>query len=144
MCYGLFGLISLVHSDYLVVITKRTKVATVLDTPIYTASDFGVYPLERKSTADLLDLPDEAYLLGLVKSHLYSAPFYFSYGDYNVTTRLQEQPDAPTSDKPLWETADDRFFWNRYLQQRLIDATTGPGEDDVRPQLRFLTLSISR
>ncbi|GAA5938941.1 hypothetical protein JCM3775_003173 [Rhodotorula graminis] len=130
VCYGLFGLISLVHSDYLVVITKRTKVATVLDTPVYTASDFGVYPLERKSTAELLELPDEAYLLGLVKSHLYSAPFYFSYGGYNVTTRLQEQPDAPRSDKPLWETADDRFFWNRYLQQRLIDATTGPGEDD--------------
>ncbi|GAA5922901.1 hypothetical protein JCM1841_003776 [Sporobolomyces salmonicolor] len=125
--YGLFGIISLLRSDYLIVITKRTKVAHVLSTPIYSAADFAVFPIERTSSSELLRQPEEAYLLGLVKSHLYSAPFYFSYGGYNVSTKLQAQEPG---EKNLWETADDRFFWNRHLQRRLIDATTGSAEID--------------
>ncbi|BGP34362.1 Phosphoinositide phosphatase sac1 [Rhodotorula toruloides] len=125
--YGLFGVISLLKSDYLIVITKRTKVATVFTSPIYAANDFSVFPLERSSSAELVKHPQEAYLLGLIKSHLYSAPFYFTYGAYNVTSRLQEQEP---SEKPLWETADDRFFWNRHLQRRFIDATTSAGQED--------------
>ncbi|GAA5877836.1 hypothetical protein JCM8547_002693, partial [Rhodosporidiobolus lusitaniae] len=113
--------------DYLIVITKRTRVATVFTTPVYSATDFSVFPVERGSAAELLKQPEEAYLLGLIKSHLYSAPFYYSYGGYNVTARLQLQEP---SEKPLWETADDRFFWNRHLQHRLIDATTNGGPDD--------------
>ncbi|BGP02525.1 Phosphatidylinositol-3-phosphatase SAC1 [Rhodotorula toruloides] len=125
--YGLFGVISLLKSDYLIVITKRTKVATVFTSPIYSANDFSVFPLERSSSAELVKHPQEAYLLGLIKSHLYSAPFYFTYGGYNVTSRLQEQEP---SEKPLWETADDRFFWNRHLQRRFIDAMTSAGQED--------------
>ncbi|CEQ41659.1 SPOSA6832_03410 [Sporobolomyces salmonicolor] len=134
-----------IQPDYLIVITKRTKVAHVLSTPIYSAADFAVFPIERTSSSELLRQPEEAYLLGLVKSHLYSAPFYFSYGGYNVSTKLQAQEPG---EKNLWETADDRFFWNRHLQRRLIDATTGSAEIDFKPATingrRFLFGLISR
>ncbi|KAK4047513.1 Phosphoinositide phosphatase sac1 [Microbotryomycetes sp. JL221] len=104
--HGLFGVITLLRSDYLVVITKRTKVATILSTPVYSATDFSVFPIERSSTSQLLSEPDEAYLLGLLKSHLYSAPFYFTYGGaYDVTTRLQKQQQPGTTNSPLWEKA---------------------------------------
>jgi phosphatidylinositol 4-phosphatase len=87
-------------ADYLVVITKRQKVATVLQTPIFSATDFSVFPIERSTTVALLGQPDEAYLLGLLKAHLYSAPFYFTYGGaYDVTTRLQEQK----GEQGVWE-----------------------------------------
>ncbi|BGP13525.1 hypothetical protein JCM10213_005361 [Rhodosporidiobolus nylandii] len=132
--YGLFGIISLLQSDYLILITKRQKVATLLSTAIYTATDFSLFPLDRDSPTELLSQPKEAYLLGLVKSHLYSAPFYFGYGEgYNVTCRLQAQEEAQKEGeegKSLWETADDRFFWNRHLHRRLIDATTAGGAED--------------
>ncbi|TKA51852.1 hypothetical protein B0A53_05204 [Rhodotorula sp. CCFEE 5036] len=138
--YGLFGIISLLKSDYLIVITKRTKVATVLGSAVYAASDFSVFPIDRSANnADLVKNPEESYLLGLVKSHLYSAPFYFTYGGYNVTTRLQEQQPPPAgadgdnhsvASKPFWQAADDRFFWNRHLQGRLINATTVGGPQD--------------
>ncbi|KWU45084.1 hypothetical protein RHOSPDRAFT_33333 [Rhodotorula sp. JG-1b] len=139
--YGLFGIISLLKSDYLIVITKRTKVATVLGSAVYAASDFSVFPIDRSANnADLVKNPEESYLLGLVKSHLYSAPFYFTYGGYNVTTRLQEQQPPPsaadgdnnhsTASRPFWQTSDDRFFWNRHLQGRLINATTVGGPQD--------------
>ncbi|GAA5975561.1 hypothetical protein JCM11641_003534 [Rhodosporidiobolus odoratus] len=125
--YGLFGIISLLASDYLIVVTKRTKVATVFTTSVYSATDFSVFPIDRGTSAELLKQPQEAYLLGLIKSHLFSAPFYFTYGGYNVTSRLQQQEP---SQKPLWETADDRFFWNRHLHRRLIDATASAGHQD--------------
>ncbi|KDE05665.1 hypothetical protein MVLG_04036 [Microbotryum lychnidis-dioicae p1A1 Lamole] len=131
--YGLFGIITLLRSDYLVVVTKRKKVATVLGAPVYTATDFAVFPIERRSTVELLGQPDEAYLLGLLKSHLFSAPFHFTYGGWNVTTRLQQQQDNGTnsSAKAFWETSDDRFFWNRHLQRRVIDASAN-GNDCSR------------
>lgn len=119
--YGLFGIVSLLRcespqvaehprarltlirpaADYLVVITKRKKVATVLGTAVFAAQDFSVFPIERSTTVALLGQPDESYLLGLLKSHLYSAPFYFTYGGYDVTKRLQEQT---SSDAPFYES----------------------------------------
>lgn len=59
---------------------------------MYSAKDFSVFPIDPSSTViNLLANVDEAYLLGLLKTHLFSAPFYFTYGGYNVTQRLQEQ-----------------------------------------------------
>jgi hypothetical protein len=89
-------------ADYLVVITKRAKVARICSTTVWTATDFSVYPIERSTSKELLQQPDEAYLLGLLKAHLFSAPFYFTYGGYNVTLRLQAQ-DLKSS-KPLYDT----------------------------------------
>lgn len=90
-------------ADYLVVVTARTLVADVLGTPVYAAKDFSVFPLDRSPTVALLAHPDEAYLLGLLKTHLFSAPFYFTYGGYNLTQRLQEQVLRDPA-KPFFET----------------------------------------
>ena len=30
---------------------------------------------------------------------------------------------------PMWQRADDRFFWNKFLAQRLIDSTEKGGVD---------------
>lgn len=100
-------------ADYLIVITKRKQVGNVLSTPIYTATDFAVYPLEKSSNLTLLSQPDEAYLLGLLKSHLFSAPFYFTYGGYNVTTRLQTQSNSTTA--AWWETVSFATSSFKYL-----------------------------
>ena len=89
-------------ADYLVVITKRKLVSTILNTAIYAATDFSVFPVDRATTVELLAHPDEAYLLGLLKAHLFSAPFYFTYGGYNVTNRLQQQ--KLNDERSFWET----------------------------------------
>lgn len=62
-----------------------------------------MFPIDRRSQTQLLAQPDEAYLLGLVKAHLYSAPFYFTYGGYNVCTRLQAQAAPGEKQKPFWQ-----------------------------------------
>jgi len=129
---GVFGIISLLTSDYLIIIKSSRRVAQVLETDIHEATDFGLYPIDPSAGNAASSLShktaEEKYLLGLVKAHLYSAPFYFTYGSYDLTTRLQAQAtgtsDPSEKEKPLWERADDRFFWNRYLQSRLIELTT--------------------
>ncbi len=87
----------------MILITKRSKVAKIFGTTIYSATDFAVFPIDRRSQAQLVAQPDEAYLLGLVKAHLYSAPFYFTYGGYNVCTRLQAQAAPGEKEKPFWQ-----------------------------------------
>ncbi|GAA5898898.1 uncharacterized protein JCM6883_003464 [Sporobolomyces salmoneus] len=136
--FGIFGIISLLKSDYLIVITKRTKITRILQVPVYSANDFALYPISRNSPSStvesLTEQPQETYLLGLIKSHLYSAPFYFTYDQkYNLTMRLQQQQEErgdEEKEKPLWETADDRFFWNKHLHKKLINATTIGTEQD--------------
>lgn len=63
--------------------------------------------------------PDETFLLSLIKGHLYSGPFYFTYGGFDLTSRMQAQD--PADKRPFFERTDDRFFWNKHLQTRFID-----------------------
>ena len=78
-----------------------------MGTDIYLALDFKVYPMDPSLSSSAisksagLHRPTETFLLSLVKGHLYSGPFYFSYGDYDVTSRLQIQ--AGNDQRPLYE-----------------------------------------
>ena len=50
---------------------------------------------------------------------------YFSYS-IDITNSFQRQAEADLS-QPLWKRADDRFFWNRFVQTDLIDFRLGGG-----------------
>ncbi|EJD55532.1 inositol/phosphatidylinositol phosphatase [Auricularia subglabra TFB-10046 SS5] len=128
--YGILGLISLSTSDYLIIITGRELKTRFMGHDIYQATDFKVLPLDTHA----YEHPAEGHLLALVQTHLSSGLFWFSY-TFDITRRLQAhwvsaQDDA---DKALWETADDRFFWNKFLQSRLIDITTSNRDQDLSP-----------
>ena len=129
--YGILGLIRLHTTEFLIVITSRKKVAQILASDIYMATDFRVFPVNKEAKPSLLKHPVEKTLLGLLKSHLYSAPFYFSYS-YDLTSSMQRQASlGADASKPLWQRADDRFFWNRYLQTRLIEHTSDNPTQDL-------------
>ncbi|EPQ32453.1 uncharacterized protein PFL1_00649 [Pseudozyma flocculosa PF-1] len=128
--HGILGLIKLHTTEFLIVITSRKKVAEVLGADIFMATDFRVLPVNREANPSLLRHPVEKTLLGLLKSHLYSAPFYFSYR-YDLTSSLQRQNVVADASQPLWKRADDRFFWNRYLQTRLIEHTSANPSQDL-------------
>ena len=76
-------------------------------------------PLRERTLHD----PDEDTYLDLLKTFLRSGPMYFSYS-FDLTNSLQRQAHADTS-MPLWKRADDRFFWNKFIQSDLIDFATG-------------------
>jgi hypothetical protein len=62
---------------------------------------------------------DEDTYLALLKVLIKSGPMYFSYS-FDLTNTFQRQSQLDPS-VPLWKRADDRFFWNRFVQSDLID-----------------------
>jgi hypothetical protein len=69
----------------------------------------------------LHDQDEDAYL-ALLKTFIKSGPMYFSYS-FDLTNTLQRQSQLDSS-VPLWKRADDRFFWNKFIQSDLIDFRT--------------------
>ena len=62
---------------------------------------------------------DEDTYLALLKALIKSGPMHFSYS-FDLTNTFQRQSQLDPS-VPLWKRADDRFFWNRFVQSDLID-----------------------
>jgi hypothetical protein len=65
---------------------------------------------------------DEDTYLALLKTFIKASPLYFSYS-FDITNSFQRQAQLDVS-QPLWQRADDRFFWNRFIQSDLIDFRT--------------------
>lgn len=76
-------------------------------------------PLRERALHD----PDEDTYLNLLKTLLKTGPMYFSYS-FDVTNSFQRQAQSDPS-QPLWKRADDRFFWNKFIQSDLIDLASG-------------------
>lgn len=75
-------------------------------------------PLRERPLHDV----DEDTYLSLLKGFIKSGPMYFSYA-FDLTNAFQRQAQIDPS-QPLWKRADDRFFWNRFVQSDLIDFRT--------------------
>jgi hypothetical protein len=73
----------------------------------------------------LRDTDEDAYL-ALVKDQLRRGPLYFSYS-LDITNSFQRQSQTPAN-IPMWKGADDRFFWNRFIQSDLIDFSAGAND----------------
>ncbi|KAI0728565.1 SacI homology domain-containing protein [Fomitopsis betulina] len=134
--YGIYGLVSLALSEYIIVITGRELRGRLMAQNIYRATDYEILPLNPDISVSSPPHPVEGHLLALVKSHLSSGNFLFSYA-WDLTRRLQAQWASlkEDGDKPLWEVADDRFFWNKFLQSRLIDVTVGNPDQNLSPYI---------
>ena len=74
--------------------------------------------------------PDEDTYLSYIKTLLATGPLYFSYS-IDVTNSFQRQAASDIS-QPLWKRADDRFFWNRFVQAELIEFGTGRSGSGLR------------
>ncbi|KAI9444996.1 SacI homology domain-containing protein [Lactarius indigo] len=120
--YGIYGLISLSQSEYLIVITSRELRGHLLGHPIYRAVDFDILPVRPGLSVAKPSHPVETHLLALVRSHLNSGLFLYSYA-FDITRRLQAQYVAREGDerKPMWETS------------RFMDISISDPKNDVSP-----------
>jgi len=84
-----------------------------------TATEF--LPLREKP---LHDIDEDRYIV-LLKDFIKQSPMYFSY-TFDLTNSFQRQAEADPS-QPQWQRADDRFFWNRFIQSDLVNLRTGRG-----------------
>ncbi|KAF2198797.1 phosphoinositide phosphatase-like protein [Delitschia confertaspora ATCC 74209] len=116
---GILGIIKLRLDKYIVVITKAQPMGRIKGHMIYKVITTEFLPLRERPLHD----PDEDTYLALLKGLLKTSPLYFSYS-FDITNSFQRQAHADLT-TPLWKRADDRFFWNRFIQTDLIDFRAG-------------------
>ncbi|RIA87421.1 SacI homology domain-containing protein [Glomus cerebriforme] len=127
--YGVFGIINLLAGGYLIVITGRERIGRLGKHDIFQANQFRILPFAKNNNfLSEVQAQDEQRYLSLIESLLKSGSYYFSY-TYDLTHTLQRQTQLTT--KPLWQRADDRFFWNRYLHSKLIEITISNPDQDL-------------
>ncbi|KAF2877227.1 synaptojanin-1 [Massariosphaeria phaeospora] len=116
---GILGIIKLRLDKYAIVITKAQPMGRIKGHMIYKVAATEFLPLRERPLHD----PDEDHYLTLLKTLLKTAPLYFSYS-FDITNTFQRQAHVDPA-TPLWKRADDRFFWNRFVQSDLIDFRGG-------------------
>ncbi|KAK5943750.1 Phosphoinositide phosphatase sac1 [Knufia obscura] len=118
---GILGIIKLKLDKYVIVITKAEPMGRLWGHMVYRVVATEFLPLRERPVHD----PDEDTYLTYLKSLLANGPMYFSYS-IDLTNSFQRQAEADLQ-KPIWMRADDRFFWNRFVQTDLIDFRLGGG-----------------
>ncbi|KAJ2065596.1 Phosphoinositide phosphatase sac1 [Coemansia sp. S146] len=121
--HGIMGIISLLRGPYLVLITGREVVGSIGSSTVYRASEIRVVKAAVESRVlSGVDAFDEATYLRLLDSALAVNSFYFSY-DMDLTSSLERQQQkrqGAGSSLALYKTANDEFFYNKYLAEPLI------------------------
>lgn len=114
------GILVLTSLDkYLVVITKAQPMGRLRGHMVYKVAATEFMPMRERPLHDT----DEDTYLALAKELLRTGPMYFSYS-LDLTNSFQRQSQS-ASNIPMWKRADDRFFWNRFIQSDLIDFSLG-------------------
>ncbi|KAK3335301.1 SacI homology domain-containing protein [Cercophora scortea] len=125
---GILGMIRLRLDKYIIVITKAQPVGRLKGHMVYRVVATEFLPLRERQVHD----PDEDKMLALTKAFIKSGPQYFAYS-IDLTNSFQRQAQHDPA-SPLWARADDRFFWNRFVQSDLIDFRTKGGRGQPAPQ----------
>jgi len=122
---GILGIIKLRLDSYIIIITKSQAVGRIKGHQIYKIVSTEFLPLRERQIHD----PDEDTSLKYLQTLLKNGPMYFSYS-FDLTNSFQRQ--AQSNDRePLWQRADDRFFWNRFISSTLIDFRGGKTQGKV-------------
>ena len=116
---GILGIIQLKLDKYIIVITKAQPMGRLKGHMVYKVIATEFLPLRERPLHD----PDEDTYYTILKALLKSGPIYFSYS-LDLTNSFQRQASSDLS-APLWQRADDRFFWNRFIQSDLIGFRQG-------------------
>lgn len=104
---------------YIIVITKAQPMGRLRGHMVYKVASTEFLPMRERPLHD----KDEDTYLALIKDMLRTGPMYFSYS-LDITNSFQRQSQS-SSEIPMWKRADDRFFWNRFIQSDLIDFSLG-------------------
>ncbi|KAG0170781.1 hypothetical protein DFQ28_001696 [Apophysomyces sp. BC1034] len=144
--YGVMGFIQLQAGEYMIVITERDLIGTIRGHEICRITAFQILPLPRSLTGlSEEQAHDEQTYVNLLENHLKLNTFYYSH-TYDLTHSLQRQTEfsADTLKEPLWKRADERFFWNRHLSRKLIDASENLNDFILPIMQGFVELQLAR
>ncbi|VUC37751.1 unnamed protein product [Clonostachys rosea] len=126
---GILGIVQLRLDKYVILINKANPVGRLKGHMIYKIASTEILPMRERQVHD----PDEDTFIELLKTFLAQGPMYFSYS-IDLTNSVQRQSQSDTTN-PLWMRADDRFFFNRYLQTDLINYRNRGSRSQPGPRL---------
>ena len=96
------GLTALRTAEYLILLAGRELQGRFMGHEIYRATQFEILPLHPNASVEDPPHPVEAHLLSLVRSHLQTGTFLFSY-TWDLTRRLQSHWKGQDEGKGMWE-----------------------------------------
>lgn len=109
----------IILDKYLVLISKAKPVGKLKGHTIYKVVATEILPLRERPLKD----PDEETFVTMLKAVIKAGPMYFSYS-LDLTSSFQRQSQSDVS-VPMWKRADDRFFWNKFIQTDFMDFRAG-------------------
>lgn len=112
---AIVGTIRLVASQYVIVASQTESVGSIFGQQVLRVTKFDLLPVHTSSD------PQESQYLKILQYHLDTSRLYFCR-TWDLTTSLQAQSHTQRAPGVSWETADERFFWNKYVCSDLIDA----------------------
>ncbi|KAI8613016.1 SacI homology domain-containing protein [Chytriomyces sp. MP71] len=129
--YGVVGIAKLNAGDHLILVTDRVKVTKWFGADLYRLAAHKIVPIPKNTTLSLSPTQqrDDQIYIGMIDSILSSGFWYFSY-QADITRKVQRLAE-PRQSKPIWEQADERFFWNKHLQAPLINLAKEHPETDI-------------
>lgn len=117
--FGLFGLIQLPSSSYLIIITKAAHICRIKDSFIYVIQDVEFRPFNSISPTSPSYKSDHQ-TISLLRNLIRTSSFYFSY-TYDLTLSLQKIAECSKS-KSVHERSDEKYYWNKHLTEGIIKA----------------------
>ncbi|OBZ88290.1 Uncharacterized protein C19F5.03 [Choanephora cucurbitarum] len=126
LVYGILGFVRLQAGEYMIVITGCQKIGSLFqNAEILRMTNFQILPIAQSIHLTNQQFDDEQKYIQLLNDHLTKNSFYFSH-KYPITLCTQKQAQILHNN---WRDADERFFWNRYLSEKLINATDQSSQD---------------
>ncbi|EGG23448.1 hypothetical protein DFA_05581 [Cavenderia fasciculata] len=121
VAYGIIGVIKLISGPHLILITEKKLVGNMGGKSVYEIDQCHFLPIATNIELGEHEKRLESTHKKSLKS-LLNSDFYFSY-QFDLSNSLQRTSVLNQYDKVnhLFEKFEDRFYWNRYLQQQLID-----------------------
>lgn len=122
--YGIVGIARLLRGPYLIVITEREEVGKLHGHKIWQVKDTKIIPFKEYAPMDKVQEEDEERYLHMLRLVLSLPGVYYSH-TYDITHTAQRQAAFTPEElkQPMWQRADRRFFWNRFLSEPLIQAS---------------------
>lgn len=121
ICHGILGSIRLISGYYLLVVSSKLKVGTLLGNDIYRVENFELISYVKNENK-LMENENKSNEMSkrMIHSVLQTDYFYFSY-TYDLTHSLQQLNNTSPDfiNQPLFNRADPKFVWNKFLIETL-------------------------
>ncbi|KYQ89139.1 putative phosphoinositide phosphatase [Tieghemostelium lacteum] len=132
---GFIGIANLLSGNYLIVFRDSKRVGDVLGNEIYQIKAVELIPYHpnQQSLVSIPEQHSEEQHLEMIRWLLNSKDFYYCPNsvEFDVTQTLQRWNTIKDQKKPIWETADPRFFWNSDYLERVIKLAKSTNNNEV-------------